>query len=355
MLKTLLNIISTNIVVYISRFSPQNKFIIFLFDFFNEKCSDLIYFIKYNKKIQIINFIKKRQEIESSELVNKYKKQKVDLNLEIILKSLNNVGISDNINIEISQNEIDNFVNQMNCSNFYDSHVPQQNNRKNLNEKPSGAYKSYDYETQLNNSTLLKLCVNEKIVKIAEEYLGVVPKIFSINTFTTLPGQKAFTHNFHRDIDNLKWLVVFIYWTDTSSDDGAFQQIKFTHKPSAKLESILKKDPKIFSSNFDNFFKRSLGYVQSDNYIRLFNDQINSIYGRAGTIVACDTLGLHRGTPVKKNRLVTWIRYGVMKSRQKNLNTAETLSNKVTLSRENMSILNSSKFKDVLSDIVKIN
>ena len=64
MLKTLLNIISTNIVVFISRFSPQNKFIIFLFDFFNEKCSDLIYFIKYNKKIQIINFIKKRQEIE---------------------------------------------------------------------------------------------------------------------------------------------------------------------------------------------------------------------------------------------------------------------------------------------------
>ena len=71
--------------------------------------------------------------------------------------------------------------------------------------------------------------------------------------------------------------------------------------------------------------------------------------------MACDTLGLHRGTPVKKNRLVTWIRYGVMKSRQKNLNTAETLSNKVTLSRENMSILKSSKFKDVLSDIVKIN
>ena len=134
----------------------------------------------------------------------------------------------------------------MNCSNFYDSHVPQQNNRKNLYEKPSGAYKSYDYETQLNNSTLLKLCVNEKIVKIAEEYLGVVPKIFSINTFTTLPGQKAFTHNFHRDIDNLKWLVVFIYWTDTSSDDGAFQQIKFTHKPSAKLESILKKTLKYF-------------------------------------------------------------------------------------------------------------
>ena len=63
-------------------------------------------------------------------MVNKYKKQKVDSNLEIILKSLNNVGISDNINIEISQNEIDNFVNQMNCSNFYDSHVPQQNNRK---------------------------------------------------------------------------------------------------------------------------------------------------------------------------------------------------------------------------------
>ena len=230
----------------------------------------------------------------------------------------------------------------------------ERDSRKNPNEKPSGAYKSYDYETQLNNPTLLKLCINEKIVKIAEEYLGVVPKIFSINTFNTLPGQKAFTHNFHRDIDNLKWLVVFIYWTNTSPDDGAFQQIKFTHKPSAKLESILKKEPKIFSSNFDSFFKKSLGYSQSDNYMKFFKDHINSIYGNAGTIVACDTLGLHRGTAVKKNRLVTWIRYGVMKSRQKNLNAAETLSKKVTLSKENMIILQSSKFKDVLSDIIKI-
>ena len=41
---------------------------------------------------------------------------------------------------------------------------------------------------------------------------------------------------------------VFIYWTKTLNDDGAFEQIKFTHKPSKKLEDILNKKLNIFKS-----------------------------------------------------------------------------------------------------------
>jgi len=181
-----------------------------------------------------------------------------------------------------------------------------------------------------------------------------LPRIYSINTFYTLPGQKAFTHNFHRDIDNLKWLVVFIYWTRTFDDDGAFEQIEYTHKPSKKLADFLKKNKK-YNNSFDKFFKMTTSYNDQDQYSSLFKDKIKKVYGNPGKIVACDTAGLHRGTSVKTQRLVTWIRYGAMESRQKILNLEESLKDKIILDRHNMQFLNNSKFKEVLSDIVKLN
>jgi hypothetical protein len=344
------------ITISISRLSPKYKIVNYLFDFFKHNCRDLIYFISYKNKNKIINYLKKRQNIEKKELVNIYEDQKISSDMQLVLNDLNNTGISQHLKIEITDKEINNFVEEMSASHFYDSHVPIKKNRKNPNTKPLGAYKSYDYLTQLNNPTLLKLCINEKIIKVAEQYLGVIPKIFSINTFNTLSGQKAFTHDFHRDIDNIKWLVVFIYWTNTSLNDGAFEQIKFTHKPSPQLENLLKENSKIFSTNFKSFFKKTApGYDQNDNYMKLFKNEISSFYGKAGTVVTCDTLGLHRGTPVKQNRLVTWIRYGVIESRQKIINPIEILDDKIMLNSRNMDILNNSKFKDVLSDIVKIN
>ena len=60
-------------------------------------------------------------------------------------------------------------------------------------------------------------------------------------------------------------------------------------------------------------------------------------------------------THVDNERIVTWIRYGVTQSRQKVLKNDETLEKKIKLKDENMKILNNSKFKDVLSDIVELN
>ena len=346
---------STLILICLSTFSAKNKFVRFLFDFFKKNSSEFIYFISYKNKNKILNYLKQRQEIEKKELFILYKNLKVDNEMSSVLNDLNKTGISKNLNIDITDEEINSFVDEMNRSHYYDNHVPYKKDKKDPKIKPNGPYKSYDYSTQLNNSTLLKICLNEKILKVAQNYLGVIPRIFSINTFNTLPGKKAFTHDFHRDIDNLKWLVIFVYWTDTSENNGAFEQIKFTHKPSIELEKLLNVNPDIFSSNFDKFFKNSIGYGKNDKYIELFKNEINSIYGSAGKIVACDTLGLHRGTPVKNERLVTWIRYGVMESRQKILNNEETLNRKIKLTDENMEILNKSKFKDVLSDLVEIN
>ena len=336
--------------------SPKYKVFNKLFNFFATKSSDSLYFINYRYKIKIIDYLKRKSLIHEKNLVEKYKSIEVDNNINLVLNDLKNEGISEKINIEIKKDEIDNLIKYLANSNFYSSHVPNKLTKQIPGTKIEGAYKSYDYATQLNNKTIIKLCTNEKIVKIAEQYLGTFPKIYSINTFNTFPGKKAFTHEFHRDIDNLKWVVVFIYWTKTLPNDGAFEQIKFTHRPSESLNNLLKKNPQKFSNNFDTFFKKTVpGYGQNKEYENIFNSEIKNVYGKPGKIVASDTLGLHRGTHVDNERIVTWIRYGVTQSRQKVLKNDETLEKKIKLKDENMKILNNSKFKDVLSDIVELN
>ncbi len=336
-------------------FPPRFKISHKLFDFFKNQSLDLIYFASYNQKKSLLNFIKKRQKIENRLLSSTFDNEPLDNIIESVLVDLNNSGISENFSVEIADNEITKFIEQMKKSYYYDNHVPTIETKKNPDTKPTGAYKSYDYSTQLNNITLLKLCTNSRIVKLAEQYLGVIPKIYSINTFNTLPGQKAFTHNFHRDIDNLKWLVVFIYWTKTNNDDGAFEQIEFTHKPSEELKNILKDNKNLYPNNFDSFFKKTTSYDNKDQYQKIFHGKIKKVFGNPGKIVACDTAGLHRGTPVKSERLVTWIRYGAIDSRQKILNLDESLKQKIILDEKNMQFLSNSKYKQVLSDIVHFN
>ena len=55
--------------------------------------------------------------------------------------------------------------------------------------------------------------------------------------------------------------------------------------------------------------------------------------------------------PVKTPRLVTWIRYGNFISRQKQ-NKAPDLEHKAKLNEKNKTIYKSSKYKDVLVDLV---
>ena len=333
--------------------SPQNRINIYLFNFFKFLAQDRIYFIEYSQKKKFIEFIKISLKDKNSLFQSEIDKIKMDENLIYALNDLNEIGLSQRLNINIEDKDIENLVTYFDKSDYYDSHIPHLSLKKNNLIKPNSAYKSYDYETQLNNSTLLKLCLNKNIIKLAEQYLGCVPKIYSINTFKTLTQKKAFTHEFHRDIDNLKWLVVFIYWTKTSKDDGAYEQIKFTHKPSQKLNDILKNYSDHFSNNFDGFFLKTVpGYGLSHLYNKCFDNEIENVSGDPGKVVVTDTIGLHRGTNVKKDRLVTWIRFGVLPSRQQLLNYKGTSKNKIQLSDENVSILKKSKFSEVLSNIL---
>ena len=336
----------------LSRYSSKKfPFLIRLFKLSIAQLGDSIYYESYINRKSISNCISKIKSLDPAK--NQFDKLKETNEIKSIIKSLNKVGIYENIKISISKEDRNRFVNYINKSNYYDSHVISKKAIKSSNETPSGAYKSYGYDIQLNNPTLLNLCLNPKLLKIAEIYLGCIPNIDSINTFVTLPKKESFTHEFHRDLNNLNQLVVFIYWTKTSFTNGSFQYIKFTHKPSNNLINLLKQKKSVFSDDFDKFFKTTTpGYGRCNEYRKIFKNDIVSTFGSEGKIVACDPFGLHRGTSVNEPRIVTWIRYGNAISRQKIVSAEEIRLKKVRLNFECKKILSNSKFGYLLNDFI---
>jgi len=295
--------------------------------------------------------------------INKFQKNRKNLYFfksdqldGIVLKNLKNEGISRYDAFKINENVISNVnIYFKNAEHYYESHSPIPKNKKLKHEKTESLYTSYDLTTQLNCSDLLSICLDERLISIAQNYIGSAPRLYSLNTFKTLPSnnisnEKYFTHEFHRDVDNLKWVVFFIFWTDTDKDNGGFQQIKYSHSNSQKLNSLIKSKSKFNTS--EKFIQKTIpGYGMDDEYEKIFNEEIFHCYGKSGTIISCDTFGLHKGMPVKTPRLVTWIRYGNFISRQKQ-NKAPDLEHKAKLNEKNKTIYKSSKYKDVLVDLV---
>lgn len=91
----------------------------------------------------------------------------------------------------------------------------------------------------------------------------------------------------HRDSINKQFKSI-LYLVDTNTKNGSFQIIKNSHK----FFQIVK-DSTILNSGITNtrFF---------DNRINKLKTRIQSINGKAGTLIIVDTSLIHRGSPLKK-------------------------------------------------------
>jgi hypothetical protein len=114
-----------------------------------------------------------------------------------------------------------------------------------------------------------------KSADLAEEYLEQEPVVYSANLFWSFPGGEAKpeVQDWHRDIDDIKFLVVYFYLTAVSIDEAHVFQL---------------------GSHRIGYF----GY--------------NLVTGRAGQMFIEDGAGLHKGThPHRRPRLAGWVRFGV--------------------------------------------
>jgi len=125
---------------------------------------------------------------------------------------------------------------------------------------------------------------------IAQRYLGQ-PVLMDEVAFWWTTSKKAEDANlnaqqFHQDRDRLSFLKFFIYLTDVTPETGPHVYIRGSHR---KIPFSLRADGR----KTDEAVKRAGLW-----------DEVQEICGPAGTLMAVDTIGLHKGkTPLTGDRL----------------------------------------------------
>ena len=231
------------------------------------------------------------------------------------------------LNTALEEKEITEIVSYLTGIPVFGGHVGAQSDgvRRYLN---GGAKKfpfgSYAQDDIIGCPHLLEIALRPEILSLVVEYLGCTPTIYSIHCWWSFPPNRwrwspwrspAISQDYHRDVDDFRFLALFIYLTDVRGGDegGQHQFIVKTHDENLVVQ-LLNGDKETASSLFLPRL-RKYGYKQAKVYRALFADQITDITGEAGSLFLADTYGLHRGVPPRKSdRLVCWIRYGLRKN-----------------------------------------
>jgi hypothetical protein len=208
----------------------------------------------------------------------------------------------------------------------YNAHVVAQSDqigRRAEDLAASAHFGSYHGQDVVVAPHILELANSPRILSAVGAYLGCTPSLYSMNAWWSFPRPEegiAVTQAFHRDLDDFKNCVLFLYLTDTP-DDGRHEYIRYSHEPDA-LSQYLGKIGKLtinrpngqqllVTDGLDELFEGT-GYGRDDIYNALFPKLIEPITGMAGEGFLTDPDGLHRATlPMKKRRLIVWLRYGM--------------------------------------------
>jgi hypothetical protein len=141
---------------------------------------------------------------------------------------------------------------------------------------------------------LLRVANNSKYLSIASQFLGCQPTISLITIWWSFAGRDkpVQAELFHRDVDDWKFVKLFVYLTDV--DEGAGPHIYV--KNSSASDKLLKIRRYQDEEVFDAFGK----------------DNVLTLTGKAGSTFMEDTYGLHKGQlPTKKNRLIMQVEYSL--------------------------------------------
>lgn len=148
----------------------------------------------------------------------------------------------------------------------------------------------FDEDVSLGCAEVQDFATDPAMAVIAQRYLGQ-PVIMDEVAFWWTTTRKAEDANlnaqmFHQDRDRLSFLKFFMYLTDVDTTTGPHVYLKGSHK---KIPWSLRADGRM-----------------TDDAVRAAGlwDNVTELYGPAGTIMAVDTIGLHKGkTPEASDRL----------------------------------------------------
>lgn len=157
-----------------------------------------------------------------------------------------------------------------------------------------------DMQYLINNEDIQQLIMDPVLINIARNYLRCEPIFdFPAMWWSTSYQKEASSEAaqlYHFDMDRVKWLKIFFYINDVTSENGPHCYIKGTHKLGAKPPELLKHG----YARFPDSDMRT--YYKEEDFIELCGD--------AGSIFAGDTKCWHKGKNLQKgHRLVLEFEY----------------------------------------------
>ena len=147
------------------------------------------------------------------------------------------------------------------------------------------------------NPTIQDIVLNGPFWAIAQDYLGCRPTLSTMSLWlnTSFKGENG-QFVYHYDNDGPKFLKFFIYLTDVEIGTGAHYFIKGTQHP--------QKPPQ---------FARSKRYGEQELLDHYGHANECVAAGPAGTILAEDTMGFHRGSTITHGyRMLLQLQYSVV-------------------------------------------
>lgn len=149
----------------------------------------------------------------------------------------------------------------------------------------------YDYSptTALLCPQIQRTLADQRILTIAQNYLKSEP-IFDFvamwwHAKSKNPDKNAAQY-FHFDMDRLRWIKFFFYVTDVGSENGPHVFIPKSHSDQGIPFNLRKRGyTRLADADVERYFPR---------------EDWKSFSGSAGTMIAEDTRGLHKGAHVEK-------------------------------------------------------
>ena len=165
-----------------------------------------------------------------------------------------------------------------------------------LDDVPDGlACAEYPLQTVLECPGLLALVNSPRVLRLAEAYLGCKPTLSSLGVRWSFPGgeDQARYQAFHRDVDDWRFLKLFVYLTEVGDDCGPHVYVRGSHRR--------------------RFGFSARRYEIAEIVARFGDDSLLSVTGPAGAAFIADTVGVHCGVPpTGRARLMLQAQYSIL-------------------------------------------
>lgn len=146
----------------------------------------------------------------------------------------------------------------------------------------------------INSPHAIRWANNPKVLEIVEHVLGAKPTLSNLSVWWSYPGHAApqEAEYFHRDVDDLRFIKLFVYLTDVDAESGPHVYVPTSHRHSG--------------------FKKIRRYTDGEVEQVFGREGIHYFIGGKGSAFLENTYGLHKAQlPISKRRLLFQVQYSL--------------------------------------------